>query len=268
MDVEGWLEVLVTAKKEEGDNTEETWIPFWFALLTKESDGLVDSRSLQYSSSPGDEPDHAIPLPASRSLEPCVLDNEGRFDSDLTILQLEARDCTFHLTVPPPRHAPSVGEHVYVFAAKDSATAAAWICALCDESNASPFRRSRPAEEEICFLSAAHTWMTEVFSEHAPHKVQVCASLMAAPFLLQCSHCVCASLSIAQGEGVAVTPPLLGRMLMQCWKSGWGRSLSCWKLWLPNMSVGSHEVCKVWPQWRTTSYIKGGRRRWRHKSWL
>jgi hypothetical protein len=174
VDVEGWLEVLVTEKKEEGANTEQIWVPFWFALLTKESDGLVDSRSLQYSSSPGDEPDHAIPLPAARTLEPCVLDDEGRFDSNLTTLQLEARDCTFSLTVPPPPHAPSVGEHVYVFTAKDSATAAAWICALGDESNASPFRRSAPAAEEICFLSAARAWMAEVFSVEAPHKVQVC----------------------------------------------------------------------------------------------
>ena len=49
------------------------WQKRWFALMTKEENGFVDSRSLQYFSSEptlDQEPEHAIPLPLGRSLEP------------------------------------------------------------------------------------------------------------------------------------------------------------------------------------------------------
>ena len=161
VDVEGWLETLAV---EEGSEKEESWVPFWFALMTKEASGLADSRSLQYSSSPEIElPEHAIPLPLARALEPCVRDHIGHFDINLTTLRLEARDCVFTLSIPPPRHAPSLEERVYTFRAEDAATAAGWVYALQDESNASPFRQDAKSEEEVSFLSSAYTWMEEVF---------------------------------------------------------------------------------------------------------
>ena len=97
VDVEGWLETPGVDRHQDPLDVEgqqnETWIPFWFALMTKEYKGLVDSRSLQYSTSPDEElPEHAIPLPVARTLEPCVLDENGQFEPNLTILRLEARD--------------------------------------------------------------------------------------------------------------------------------------------------------------------------------
>jgi hypothetical protein len=166
VDVEGWLETLIVE--------EESWAPFWFALLTKEVSGLVESRSLQYSSSPQPEmPEHAIPLPVARTLEPCARDELGNFERDLTILSLETRDCEFTLAFPPPAYAPAPEGRTYRFKAEDAATAAAWIQALQDESTASPFRKAAKSKEEVDFLTAAYLWIAEVFSEHSPHKLQV-----------------------------------------------------------------------------------------------
>ena len=198
VDVEGWLETLGGAAEGDLDPLDqedvegqqnETWIPFWFALMTKEYKGLVDSRSLQYSTSPDEElPEHAIPLPVARTLEPCVLDENGQFEPNLTILRLEARDCEFTLTIPPPLHAPSVEERVYSFKGPDATTAAGWVQALREESDASPFRLSVKSPEEISFLAAAYRWMEEVFSEHATHKLQVLRSVSIAFVYLETMH--------------------------------------------------------------------------------
>ena len=101
------------------------------------------------------EPEHAIPLPVGRKLEPY-------------------KDIQFKLRLPAPplqtkgdvriqmRNGDGDGERVYCFRAQNEVVARAWVLALRDESNSSERRKAGVSPEEAAFLSAARAWMAEV----------------------------------------------------------------------------------------------------------
>jgi hypothetical protein len=128
--------------------------------MTKEHDGLVDSRFLQFFSSQpqsDQEPEHAIPLSVGRSIE-------YHHDNHLQ----------FSLKIPAAPYQDADDEDtVYFFKARSSVQASAWVLALRDESNASERRMAAKSEDEVALLAMAGQWMHEVCSQHNPGKVQV-----------------------------------------------------------------------------------------------
>eukprot|EP01047_Picozoa_sp_COSAG01_P078461 COSAG01_NODE_14506_length_1445_cov_2.125557_2_plen_145_part_00 len=61
VEFEGWLEKQTAGSRLFG----QRWEKLWFAVMTRETNGLVDARSMQYFSSfptLGQEPEHSLPL--------------------------------------------------------------------------------------------------------------------------------------------------------------------------------------------------------------
>jgi len=159
VEFEGWLEKKTSTKP-------HRWQKRWFALMTKENNGLVDSRSLQYFStqpSLDQEPEHAIPLAVGRKLE-----------------QYKPLQFRLRLPAPPVKTAAKIkmrlgdddGERVYCFRAQTEVQAAAWLMALRDESNSSERRTRGLTAEEAQFLSASRAWMAEVLAKFNAPKVK------------------------------------------------------------------------------------------------
>lgn len=128
----------------------------WFSIVTKEHNGLVDSRTMQYyDKRPPEgretevEAAHGIILPFERSIEPY---HKRKFR-----LRIKPTDPT---------------ERVYCFQTDTEEECTEWMNKLNDESNPSVARRGGVGLHHQNFLDEARSWILEVYKKYKPGKLK------------------------------------------------------------------------------------------------
>lgn len=128
----------------------------WFSIVTKEKDGLVDSRTMQYyEKKPPEgretevEAAHGIILPVERSIEPY-------------------HKRKFRLRVQPS----NPDSRVYCFQADTEDECTEWMEKLVDESRGSVSRRGGVGINHQIFLAEAREWILQVYKKHNPGKLK------------------------------------------------------------------------------------------------
>lgn len=128
----------------------------WFSIVTKENNGLVDSRTMQYyDKRPPEgretevEAAHGIILPVERSIEPY---HKRKFR-----LRIKPADPT---------------ERVYCFQTETEEECTMWMNKLCDESHPSAARRGGVGLNHQNFLDEARSWILDVYKKYKPGKLK------------------------------------------------------------------------------------------------
>ena len=149
---EGWLK----KKTQSSIAGRKRWQLKWFSIVTKETHGLVDSRTMQYyEEKPPEgretevEAAHGILLPVERQIEPY----------EKTKFRLRVR--------PADPDTP-----VYCFRTETAEECQKWMSMLADESNPSPARRGGLGHNHQVFLAEARDWILRVYKKHKPGKLK------------------------------------------------------------------------------------------------
>jgi hypothetical protein len=132
------------------------WHRKWFSIVTKENNGLVDSRTMQYYDKKppaGRETEveaaHGIILPPERLIEP--------YDKKKFRLRIKPTDPT---------------ERVYCFQTETAEECDKWMAMLNDESKPSASRRGGLGQNHQNFLNEARGWILDVYKKHKPGKLK------------------------------------------------------------------------------------------------
>ena len=176
----------------------------WFAIITKEFMGRVDSCSLQFFDREprlDEEPMHAIPLPLGRTIErdaanDCCFTLRFRNPAAAAVAVAAAAEDDF---APPPfdddddddeppppfgDDGPPLtppargGECAFHFTADNGSTAAAWVATLTDESRASVARLAPVSPPLQAWRTEARAWMMTVLQQHNRRKLRDLDAMM------------------------------------------------------------------------------------------